>query len=94
MFGHRRLPSATVVRGLLRCSCLGQLNLVPAIAAAVAVVEEEDHLQKSHYTVALNLVPGDFRVHVEANQSPSEPFEVSTVKTCLGDAANFGPDQP
>ena len=31
------------------------------------------------YTVALNLVPGDFRVHLEAKSEVSEPSEVSIV---------------
>ena len=46
------------------------------------------------YTVALNLVPGDFKVHWEAKRSPSEAFEVSIAKHILGDGANIDPDQP
>ena len=44
--------------------------------------------------MALDLVPGDFKVHWEAKRSPSEPFEVSIAEAILGDGANVDPDQP
>ena len=37
------------------------------------------YLEEFRYTVALNLVPGDFKVHWEAKRRPSEPFGVSNV---------------
>ena len=58
-------------------SCHKLYGLVRKPLAALPNAATEPLRHASNYTMALNLVPGDFKVHWEAKRRPSEPFGVS-----------------